>query len=467
MNTQDRTLDRALGFTPAAALIIANVIGTGVFVKARVMTCNVGTPDMVLLVWFAAGVLTFAGALVYAELGAMMPKAGGEFHFLRAAFGSRLAFLFGWTKTISLGASAAAVSILCIVFFNDLLGGSLSTTALQLLPLLLIGIGVAFNLATMRFNGHAATLLTAVKISLVLLVGLGAFLFADGNWGHYAMDGSGGTCEGVPESARLGVGGFGAAMLGALWGYNGWAVIASVGGEIRDPARNIPRALILGTGLIVALYLMVNTAYFYVLTPEEVASVGEQTSVAFAAASTFMGPEFAAVMAVCLMISAYGTLHATLLSGPRVPYTMARSGLLPADFARLSNRRVPSVAVIGIGLWSIVLAASGTFDVLTDIYVFVLWVFFAMIGVAVIVLRRRHPEVNRPYKVVGYPVVPVVFILVSAYLLINTLMVTPGRALAGIGLILLGLLVYAYFAGKGEASDEQQEWFEDPSESNS
>lgn len=438
-------LARVLTLVPATALILASVIGTGVFVKARVMTCNVGSPELVLTVWLVAGLLTLAGALVYAELGTMMPRPGGEFHFLRAAFGTRWAFLFGWTKTLSLGASIAAISILCVVFMNDLLGGTLPTLALQLLPLAVIGIATAINLATMRFNGHAATALTAIKVGLVLAIGGGAFLLADGNWSNYALTGTGGTCEGVPESARLGIGGFGAAMLGALWGYNGWAVVASVGGEIKDPSRNIPLALVVGTLSIVVLYLLINAAYFYVLTPQEVASVGEQTSVAFEAASRFMGPAFAALMSACLMMSAYGTLHAGLLSGPRVPYTMAQSGLMPARVARLNGSAVPAIAVVGIGIWSIVLAASGTFDVLTDIYVFVLWIFFAMTGVAVMILRRRFPDYERPYRVVGFPVIPVVFIAVSAYLLINTLLVTPGRALAGLALIASGLPLYYFF----------------------
>ncbi len=438
-------LARVLTLVPATALILASVIGTGVFVKARVMTCNVGSPELVLVVWLVAGLLTLAGALVYAELGSMMPRPGGEFHFVRAAFGTRWAFLFGWTKTLSMGASLAAIAILCVVFMNDLLDGALSTMALQLLPLVVIGVATAINLATMRFNGHAATALTAIKVALVVAIGGGAFLLADGNWSNYSLTGTGGTCEGVPDSARLGIGGFGAAMLGALWGYNGWAIVVSVGGEIKDPSRNIPLALFGGTLLIVVLYLLINAAYFYVLTPQEVASVGEQTSVAFEAASRFMGSGVAALMSACLMVSAYGTLHAGLLSGPRVPYTMAQSGLAPARLAKLNDKAVPAIAVVGIGIWSVVLAASGTFDVLTDIYVFVLWVFFAMIGVAVMVLRRRFPDYERPYRVLGYPVVPIVFIAVSAYLLINTLLVTPGRALAGIALIASGLPFYYYF----------------------
>jgi len=447
----NRQLVRALTLVPAAALILANVIGTGVFVKARVMTCNVGSPEMVLTVWLVAGILSLAGALVYAELSAMMPRPGGEFHFLGAAFGPRWAFLYGWTKTISLGASAAAVAILCIVFLNDLTGGALPKFAIFTLPLFIIAVATLINLATVRSNGIATTVLTGVKIGLVLLVGFGGLLIANGDWANFALSGATGTCEGVPDSARLGIGGFGAAMLGALWGYNGWAIIAAVGGEIANPGRNIPRALIGGTAAIVVLYLFINTAYFYVLTPLEVASVGETSSVAFEAASRFLGPAATALMSAGLVISAYGTLHTTLLSGPRVPFTMARANLLPERFAQLSNRSVPAVAVVAIGIWSVVLSATGTFDLLTDIYVFVLWVFFGMNGAAVIILRKRYPDYQRPYKLPGYPLVPGIFLLVTAYLLLNTLLVTPGRALAGVGLILAGLPIYRYFEQRMES----------------
>ena len=449
----NRNLMRALSLTPATALILANVIGTGVFVKARVMTCNVGSPELVLLVWLVAGVLSLAGALVYAELSSMMPRAGGEFHFIGAAFGRRWAFLYGWTKTISLGASAAAIAILCVVFLNDLVGGALPPLALFLLPLLVIVFGTFFNLATVKVNGQVTTLLTCVKVGLVLMVGLGAFLFADGDWGNFSLSGAGGSCNGVPESSRRGVGGFGAAMLGALWGYNGWAIISALGGEVRDPKRNIPLALIGGTVLIITLYLVINAAYFYVLAPIEVASVSENSSVAFEVASRFTGPSVAAVISACLMISAYGTLHTTLLSGPRVPFAMARAHLLPMRFSNLSERSVPAVAVVVIGVWSLVLAASGTFDVLTDIYVFVLWIFFAMNGAALIILRRRFPDFPRPYKVMGYPFVPMIFILVALYLLINTMLVTPWRALAGLALILVGLPLYRVFEPRTKHQD--------------
>lgn len=438
-------LVRSLTLIPAAAVILANIIGTGVFVKARVMTCNVGSPGMVLTVWIVAGLLTLCGALVYAELGAMMPRSGGEFHYIGAAFGRRLAFLYGWTKTIALGASAAALAIVFVVFFNDLTGGALPALAVQFLPILVIALATGLNLLSVRSSGQTATLLTAVKIALVLLVGLGAFFLADGNWGNYTLSGEAGTCEGVPESAKLGLGGFGAAMLGALWGYNGWAVISDLGGEIKAPGRTIPRALIGGTLTVIVLYLLINAAYFYVLSPIEVASVAESSSVANEAAMRFFGPGVAALMSAGLMISAYGTLHTTFLAGPRIPFALARAGLMPAGLARISANGVPAVAILTVSVWSIVLGVSGTFDILTDIYIFILWIFFGMCGAAVMILRYRLPDAERPYRVWGYPFVPALFLLVTVYLLINTLVAMPSRALAGIGLIIIGLPVYEYF----------------------
>lgn len=452
---EKRSLVRALTVFPAAAVILANIIGTGVFVKARVMVCNVGTPGMVLTVWLIAGLLTLAGALIYAELGAMMPRAGGEYHFLNAAFGRRWAFLYGWTKTIALGASVAAAAIIFVMFLNDLIGGQLSPLAIQLLSVLTVGVGTAVNLMTVRSCGHAATILTLVKISLVLLVAFGAYFFADGTWQNFSQVSTGGTCEGVPEGARLGLQGFGAAMLGALWGYNGWAVIAALGGEVRDPGRTLPWALVGGTLTVIALYLFVNVAYFFVLSPVDVASVPETSSVAGEVALLSFGPFVAPVLLVGLMLSAYGTLHTTLLSGSRVPFALARDGLLPSRLSYLSAQKVPAVAIIAIGAWSMALAVSGTFDMLTDIYIFVLWVFFGMNGLALFILRRRMPNAERPYRVWGYPFVPSLFLLVSGFLLVNTLSAMPHRAIAGLMLIISGLPVYAYFKRRGLPKIEQ------------
>lgn len=438
---------------PATAVIIANIIGTGIFVKTRVMTANVGSAEMVLVVWIVAGLLSLAGAMVYAELSTMMPRSGGAFHFIGAAYGRRWAFLYGWTKMLVAGAGSAAVAILFVVFMNDLMGGNLSPIALKVLPVGVIVLAMTLNFASGSANGTIATALTIGKILLVLSIAIGAFVLGDGSWMNFDGTAAGVVVEDVNESARGGITGFGAAMLGALWGYNGWSLIVGLGGEVKDPSHTLPRALIGGTVLVIVLYVLINVAYFYILSPAEIASIPVSSSVAYEVASRFMGAGVAAVMSAGLMFSAYGTLHAGVLAGPRLPYAMAQRGLLPKCLMHLSSKGVPTNAVLAMGLWAIILTLSGTFDILTDIYIFVLWVFYGMTVVGLFVLRRTRPDVERPYRVWGYPLVPALFVLVTVYLLINTIVATPWRAVWGIVFILSGLPVYAYFKRFGNIDD--------------
>ncbi len=446
-------LVRSFTVVPATAVIIANIIGTGIFVKTRVMTANVGSAEMVLVVWILAGLLSLAGAMVYAELSTMMPRAGGAFHFIGAAYGRRWAFLYGWTRMLVSGAGGAAVAILFVVFLNDLMGGNLSPIALKILPVAVIVLAMVLNFASGSANGSIATALTIGKILLVLSISIGAFVFGDGSWMIFDGSAAGVVVEDVSEGARGGVTGFGAAMLGALWGYNGWNLIVGIGGEVKDPSRTLPRALIGGTVLVIVLYVLINVAYFYVLTPAEIASIPASSSVAYEVAAKFMGAGIAAVMSAGLMFSAYGTLHAGVLVGPRLPYALAERGLLPKWFKKLSSKGVPTNAVLAMSLWAIVLTLSGTFDILTDIYIFVLWVFYGMTAVGLFILRRTRPDADRPYRVWGYPIVPAIFVLVTIYLLINTIVVTPWRALFGGLFIVSGFPVYEYFKRFGSIDD--------------
>jgi basic amino acid/polyamine antiporter, APA family len=441
-------LSRGLGLLAAMAVIIANVIGTGVFVKARVMTCNVGSPGMVLAVYGVGGVLTLFGALAYAELTTMMPHAGGAANYLKAAYGRRWGFLYGWMETsVGSTASTAAVAILFVVFLNDLVGGTLSPLALSLLPIVVIAVGVALNLGSVRASGHIATTLTAVKVALVLGVGVGAFVLGDGSWAHFGQSGAAGSCEDVPAGARFGVAGFGAALIGALWSYQGWDQLALCAGEVRRPSWTLPRALVGAAAIIAALYLFVNAAYFYVLAPAAVASVPVASSVAREVAVRALGAGVASVMAAGLMVSSFGTLYTGVLAVPRVMYALARGGLLPAGLGRVAPRtHIPRNAVLLFGAWAIVLAVSGTFEILTDLSVFATLLFLGLTVAAVFVLRRTHPDAERPVRAWGYPIVPALYLLGVGALLVNTLFAMPGRALAGLGLIALGLPVYAYYA---------------------
>lgn len=442
------SLVRGLTLIPATALIVTNVIGTGVFVKARVMTCNVGTPWMVLLAYLFAGILTLGGALTFAELSAMMPRSGGQYNYIGAAFGRVWAFLYGWMETLLDGAaSIAALAIVFVIFLNDLLGGTLSPLQVQMFTVGTIVAVTMLTLASMHTNGMLATVITALKVMLVAGIGIAAFAFSDGSWAHFAASGTSGACEGVSAGARLGVTGFGAAVIGALWGYNGWADISFVAEEVRDPERTVPRALIGGSVLIIGLYLLVNAGYFYALEPQAVASVPEASSVAGVVMLRMLGAGGASLLTIGMMLSTFGALHSLSLSVARLPFAMARDGLLPRTFATISPRaRVPSHAILLLGACAIGFAFSGAFDVLTDLIVFMLLLFNGLAVASVYVLRRTLPDAARPYRVRGYPVVPMLFLLATAYLMINTLLATPGRALAGVGIVALGLPLYAYYA---------------------
>jgi len=455
-------LARGLGVTAATSVNIANMIGTGVFLKTRVMTCNVDTPAAVLSVWGGAALLTLAGALTYAELATLFPEAGGEYVYLREAYGPRWGFLFGWTQVvIARTASQAALAVGFAIFVNILSAGALngayvsgqvlghpvSFGPLQLVALAIIALTTAINCAAVSFSGSVASLLTMIKIGLICAIGLGAVLLAPGAWSHLAMSGAGGICDGVSASTRGGLAGFGAAMLGAMWAYDGWANVAPLAGEVRDPATNLPRAFVRGTLVVSVLYVFANLAYFFVLTPMEIANVSPASSVATEVASRFVGPTAITLMAAALMMSSFGSLHTSVLATARIAYAMARDRLFFPWLGRISSRtRVPVAALVAQGVWACVLALSGSFDTLTDYAVFAFAIFYGLSAASVFVLRRTRPAATRPYRTWGYPVVPAVFLLGIVWLVVNTAVTAPVQSAIGIGLMLLGLPVYGYFA---------------------
>lgn len=454
-------LTRGLGIVAGVSINVANMIGTGVFLKSRVMTCNVGDPLAVLGVWLAAGLLALLGALCYAEVSAMMPEAGGEYVYLRRAYGRGASYLFGWTQfAIVRAGSQAALAIACAIFLNLASGGWLGQWQYQftiagqpfdLGVIQLIAIGVLWitaliNCVTVTAAGGTASALTFVKVAIVVAVGLGALLLAPGSWTHLSMSGAGGTCEGVAGTARGGFAGVGAAMLGALWAYDGWNNVAPVAGEVRDPQRNLPRIFLGATAIVMALYLFANAAYFYVLTPVEVASIPATGSLATRVMQAFLGPAAVTFASLALMVSSFGALHASVLSGARVPYAMAQDGMFRA-LGRLSPRtHAPVRAVLAQTAWASVLALSGTYDTLTDSVMFAAWLFYGLAAASLFVFRRTLPDAPRPYHAFGYPLLPAIFVLCSGTLLVTTFMATPRQALFGGALMLAGLPFYWYWA---------------------
>lgn len=465
--SRDLALVRGLGPVAATAILVGNVIGTGVFLKSRVMTCNVGTPGRVIAVWVVAGLLSLAGALTYAELAAMWPRAGGEYVFIRNAYSSRLAFLFGWMRFFASGAgSLAALAVGFAIFLNVLLTGALDVTyftldlpgypvpfgSLQITALGAIAFVTIVNCASVSMGGKFATLLTTIKVGSVVSLGVGVLLFARGSWTNFLLQDTGGACEGVAGAARGGSAGFAAAMLGALWAYNGWNEMTFVSGEVKNPQRNLPLALVTGMTICMVLYVFVNTTYFYVLTPTEVANVPATSSVAGVVVESFLGSIAVSLIAAAMMISTLGALHTSTMANSRIPFAMARDGLFPKPLAHVSERtHVPVRALIVQGVWASVLALSGSYDTLTDYVIFVNWMFFALVIVSVFFIRRRVPSSEGAYRAWGYPIVPLLFLLTTAWLLISTLITSPVRSVIGLALVALGIPVYRYLERKQAA----------------
>ena len=459
MQTQHTQLIRGLGLIAAISVNVANIIGTGVFLKARVMTCNVGTPAKALIVWVLAGLLAMAGALTYAELLAMKPRAAGEYGLVRDAYGRPLGFIYGWTQfVIARTASAAALAVGFAIFLNDLVGGTLkpavlgpltlpggftvSLTRLQLVALAAIIITTLINCAAVKVSGGVASVLTGLKIVLLLGVGLGAFFYSDGNWGNLALANSGGACEGVAITSG-GVAGFAAAMIGALWAYDGWNNITFLAGEVKNPGRNLPLALIGGGFVVMGLYLFVNVNYFHVLTPTEIASVPASSSVAAEVVRRLLGSVAVTLMAAAMMTSSFGALHASILATARIPYALAKDGLIVKSLAHVSPRtHVPIRALVVQCFWACIVALSGEYDTLTDYAIFALTLFYALVAASIFLYRRREPDTERPYRTWGYPVVPILFLIVSTALIIQTIVNSPRQSAIGLGLISLGVPVY-------------------------
>jgi APA family basic amino acid/polyamine antiporter len=459
-------LVRGIGLWATTAMVIGGVIGTGVFLKARVMTCNVGTPGMVITVWVVAGLLSVLGALTYAELAAMLPRAGGEYVFIREAYGPIWGFLYGWTRFfVANTGGQAALAIGAAIFLNVLTGGALASTVFTLdlfgsrvpfggVPLAgaaALAVMAAINCASVSVGGRIASALTAAKMALIVGVGLGAWLLAPGDWTHFAMSGAGGTCEGVGDAARHGFAGFGAAMMGAMWAYNGWNEVTYVAGEVENPRRNLPRAMVGGITVVGALYVFVNASYFYVLAPAEVASTSATSAVATQVAIRFLGSMATSVMAAAMAISIVGALQIVVLSNARVPYAMARDGLFFESLGHLSARtRVPVRAIMAQTAWAILLVISGSYDTLTDYAIFAMLLFVALATSSVFIFRRQRPHADRPYRTWGYPVVPLLFLAIAGWLLVNTLLTTPRQSVTGLALMASGLPFYFYWSRQNQ-----------------
>ena len=455
-----RELARALSLRDAIALVLT-VIGTGVFLKTAPMAQLVGTPSNVLLAWLAAGLLSLAGALTYAELGAMMPEAGGDYVFLREAYGNLIAFLFGWTNLVLISTGGvAAVATALASFLSSFVPLDAVWIARdfellrrvvhwrlgiqQLVAVAVILLFSAINTRGVAVGARVQWVATLAKLGGIAIIVAGAFFFSrSGSWDHLRAPVTAGIASG-------GITAFGAAMLAALWAYQGWANVAMVAGEIEKPERNVPRALIYGMLLVILVYLVTNLAYFYALPFSEILTANstayrDALPVAAKAAQTFFSYG-AQLVSIAFIVAVIGALNGIILMNARVPFAMARDGLFFKRIGELNPKsRVPVAAIWIQAFWACVLALSGTFDQITTSVIFALWIFYALVGSSLFVLRSKVPAAPRRYRTPGYPVVPILFVLVAVWLVISSIKAYPIESAAGLFLIALGLPFYLYF----------------------
>jgi APA family basic amino acid/polyamine antiporter len=441
--TQESLL-RNLGMKETLALVIGDVIGTGVFLKAAIMANNAGSAWWVIAAWIFAGVLSLAGAFCYAELGATFPRAGGEYVFLREAYGDLVAFLFGWMRFwIAAPGSIAIYGVGAATFLSSVI----DLPSAMVRNMVAIGFILAFtalNCLSVRFGGRLQAILTALKMTSVIGLAFALFAFAkSASWQHLQAPNGG--------DGWMGWSAFGSTMLAALWAYDGWNNMPMAAGEVRDPAKTIPIALIGGMAAVLVMYTGINLAYFYALPFSEVVSAHSKLNpsalpVAAKAASEVFGLSAAGMLSIAFVISALGAMNGSILTNARVPFAMARDGLFFSKLGEVSHStRVPVIAILVQGAFACLLAVSGSFDQLTDYVVFASWIFYAAATASLFVFRRRHAHkrAGSVFRTPGYPLVPLVFVAVSALLLLNTLVTAPWES--GIGLVFIAAGVPVYF----------------------
>ena len=456
----DADLVRGLTLPATTALVVGTVIGTGVFIKTAIMAQDTGSASTVLLAWVAAGVLSMCGALTYAELGAMLPHAGGEYVYLRHAYGELAAFLFGWMRFVVGGTGSIAILGVGFATFLSaiipitsvwassrftLLGQTIDWQfgSKQLVAVAAITFFTVINCLTVVVGGRVQSLLTVLKLGGIAAVVVGVFFGSQtADWSHLRA---------TDTANSSGAAAFGLAMLAALWAYDGWNNMPMAAGEVKDPGRNVPFALIAGMAVVTLIYCTANLAYFYALPFGDVISSNstryrDALPVATKAAQTVFGDSGGRLISLAFIFSALGALNGSTLTGARVPYAMARDGVFFSPAAVLSQRtRVPVYALLFQAIWASVLAISGTFDQLSDYVIFASWIFYGLVTSSVFVLRRKMPDAPRPYRTLGYPIVPLVFVVVAAWLVVNTLVNRPVESVAGLVLISLGLPIYFYY----------------------
>jgi APA family basic amino acid/polyamine antiporter len=428
-------LPRKLGLVDSAAIVVGTIIGSGIFLVPNLVARNLPSPGWIIGVWIFTGVLSFFGALAYAELGAMMPATGGQYVYLREAYGPLWAFLCGWTYFFVI--LSAAIGWLAISFANYLGYFFALTPALSKA----VAVGLIAAVTLVNYRGVTAgaavqNVFTLMKVGGLVVLIVSAFLA-----------GRPAAVATAPAAGEFSVGHFGVAMISCVLAYDGWVAISFVAGEVKNPKRNLLLAPVLGLSLAVGIYVLANAAYLRVLSVAEIAATDR---VGALAAERAMGPWGGSFVAVTILMSIAGAINGWAMTAPRIYFAQARDGLFFRRFAEIHPRyQTPGFSILIFGAWSALLALTGTYENLASYAMFAAWIFYGLTSMGVLVLRRKFPDRPRPYRMTGYPVTLFLFVAVALGFVINTFIATPGPAAVGTLLIAAG--VPAYWVWKGRA----------------
>jgi len=454
MNNQ-RSLVRALGLGYVVIFVVANIIGSGVYKKIAPMAAELHSSNWILLAWIAGGIITLFGALSNAEVAGLLADTGGEFVYLKRIYNRFFAFMYGWslftviqTATISSLAYVFAQSLNTVVPLPDILS-SLHNVSLfgiffpfqdfgvKLTAILLIFILTILNIFGLKNGaGVSKAIMFMVFAGLLTIV-----LFGLGN-SHTSIS----NLISDSGNATISISTFYTAMLASFWAYQGWVSVGFIGGEIKDAKRNVSRGIVIGVFVVIAVYLLVNLTYLSVLSIPQLVQVHEAGNqiAAVEAVRSFWGTGGVLFISLLILLTTLGCTNASILTGSRPYYAMARERLFFPKIGKLNKFNVPSNSLLWQGIWASVLVLSGTFDQLTDMVIFAVFIFYGATTLGVFILRRKMPDAHRPYKVWGYPVVPAFYILFCISLFINTIVARPREAAIGLVLILLGIPVYLF-----------------------
>ncbi|HXJ31250.1 MAG TPA: amino acid permease [Gemmatimonadales bacterium] len=433
-------LVRSLRQRDLVLVVIGTVIGSGIWlVPGTVLRNTAGDPGVALVVWLVGGVCSLLGALTFAELGSSYPDAGGSYTYVREAFGTFPAFLLGWTLFLAINTgSTATLAVAFATYAGELV--PLGDVGKKLLPALMIVVVSAVNIRGVRQAATVQNWSTAVKVAAILLLSIAGLTL-----GHNGAASVSRAFTASPSTTLLS--GAGVALLGVLWAYEGWINVTNSAGEALDPQRDFSRGIIVGTAALVALYLLANIGYLATLGPEGVA--GSQR-VAADAVRVLFGPVAAKLVSAAVLVSVFSAANGLALTGPRMYYAMGRDGVFFRSLGSVHPRfGTPAIAIAAGGVWAILLTLWGSFEQLLTYVVFASWLFAALAAASVFVLRRRHPEAARPFRVPGYPLTPALFILAALAIVANTVFARPQQALAGLGIVLVGTPAYLFWRARG------------------